>query len=48
LTALGYFFSRGLKRLVGDVEQFQFIALGAIVVIIAASIVVRHFWKSKA
>lgn len=48
LVALGYFFSRGLKRLVGDVEQFQFIALGAIVVIIAASIAARYFWKSKA
>lgn len=44
LLSLGYFFSRGLKRLVGDVEQFQFFALGGIVVIMAVFILVRR-WR---
>ena len=42
LVALGYYFSRGLRRLIGDVEQFQFIALGAIVLIMAVFVVIRR------
>jgi membrane protein DedA with SNARE-associated domain len=44
LVTLGYYFSRGLRRLVGDVEQFQYIALGAIAVIMVVFILARR-WR---
>ena len=47
LTALGYYFSRGLKHIVGEVEQFQFIAFGAVLVIAILLIVGRRLYKSK-